>query len=119
MVYKIAIPNWRPAALNRDAKHAGQVGARLKKADGEMVAFYAIQCCTPKATGKRRVSLQIVLTGQQKEADPDAYQKSLLDALVHAGLLTDDNSQGVEWGGVEYNQNGSVTAGTTIILEDV
>jgi hypothetical protein len=48
---------------------------------------------------------------------PDSYWKSLLDALVHAGLLVDDNRQHVQLGEVEF-ERGTARA-TTITLEDL
>jgi Holliday junction resolvase RusA-like endonuclease len=71
----------------------------------------------PPAAGKRRVSLTLTLAPRQRGADPDAYRKSLLDALTHAGMLLDDNRQGVELGPVQFIR-GEHKA-TAILLEDV
>jgi Holliday junction resolvase RusA-like endonuclease len=63
------------------------------------------------------VSLRITLARGQRGPDPDAWWKSALDALVHAGLLTDDNRQGVELGPVEYDRGPHRK--TVITLEDI
>ncbi len=115
---RIIIPRWRPWP---DNKLAGgihwAVRKKRKDMDKSMVAVYADMSGTPKATGKRRVQLEIILTGRQKMTDPMAYAKSLLDALVHCGLLIDDTGEWVEWIPPVYTR-GDVGV-TTIVLEDL
>jgi hypothetical protein len=115
--YTLTIDNWHPARLNLwDGRH-WKVRARHKRADREIVGLYARLAGIPPATGKRRVSLRLTLGPRQRGADPDAYFKSVLDALVHAGLLVDDDRHGVELGDVVF-QRGKIK-GTEIVLEDV
>jgi hypothetical protein len=117
MTHTLTIPNWHPARLNQwDGKHWA-VRARMKRADRELVALFARQAGIPRATGKRRLSLTLTLGPRQRAADPDAYFKSLLDSLVYAGLLVDDNRQGVELGAVEFDR-GPAPA-TQIVLEEL
>lgn len=119
MKWTICIPRWHPTPLNKLMRH-WRAAARLKKIDREMVFIYAFRREGPHATpakGKRRVSLTIILGPKQRAADPDAYQKSLGDALVHAGLLTDDNRQGVEWAPTEFRRGPEF--GTEITLADL
>lgn len=71
----------------------------------------------PKAAGKRRVKLTIVLGPRQRGGDPDAYWKSTLDALARAGLILDDNRQGVELASVAYERG--TRKATVIGLTDV
>jgi hypothetical protein len=40
----------------------------------------------------------------QRAPDPDAFFKSLWDALVHAGMLVDDNRQHVELAPVTFSR---------------
>jgi hypothetical protein len=116
-VYTLTIPGWQPARVNQwDGRHWA-VRARAKKADRELVGAYARLAGIPPASGKRRVSLTLTLAPRQRAGDPDAYFKSLLDALVHAGPLLDDNRQGVELGGVEF-ERGAEHA-TRVLLEDL
>jgi Holliday junction resolvase RusA-like endonuclease len=89
----------------------------LKRADRELIAWYAKAADVPTATGRRRVSLLLTLSPRQRGGDPDAYWKAVLDALVHARLLTDDNRQGVELGDVEYER--ASARATTILLQDL
>lgn len=118
MIHRITIPDWRPT---RDNELAGgshwAKKHRLKNRDKQFIRAYAIACNVPYATGKRRVSLEITLTGRQKEADPLAYCKSLFDALVHCQQLLDDSSKFVEWGGAVYTRGESPQ--TTIVITDL
>jgi Holliday junction resolvase RusA-like endonuclease len=87
----------------------------MKSADKEVVAWY--MTTVPPATGKRRLLLTIVLGKGQRGGDPDAYYKSLLDALTTCGQLTDDNRQGVELAPVQFVRG--ATPATIIMLEDL
>jgi hypothetical protein len=116
MRHVLDIPGWLPCRLNQLLGHWHN-RHRLKKADRETVGLYARLAGIPRARGKRRVSLVLTLAPRQRAADPDAFHKSLLDALTACGLLVDDNRQGCELGSVTF-QRGRQKA-TTIILEDL
>ncbi len=116
MPYKLTIPGWHPARLNDLLGH-WSIRQRRKRSDRELVAFYALEQRIPPATGRRRVDLTLTLARRQRAGDPDAYWKSLLDALTAAGLLRDDNRQGVELGRVAFAR-GDCPA-TVIELEDL
>ena len=64
---------------------------KIKRLDRDIVAAYARQNGLAKADGKRRVTLTLTLTAAQRRCDPDAYWKSLCDALVHTALLLNDS----------------------------
>jgi Holliday junction resolvase RusA-like endonuclease len=113
--YTLDIPRWHPAPLNKLLGH-WRTAHRLKKIDRSVIAAYA--CRIPKAQGKRRVSLHIILDKGQRAPDPDAFFKSLCDALVHAGMLVDDNRQHVELAPVTFSRDPK-SWGTVIRLEDV
>ncbi len=115
--HRLTIPNWRPTMKNAFIGRHWAVKAKLKRADREMVAAYAMLSRIPTATGKRRVSLEVVLTGRQKQCDEDAFWPSLLDALVECGQLVDDSPKWLTLGGVTYRRDGE--PGTTIILDEV
>lgn len=94
-VYRVEIPGWHPAlinALNRNRWAA----SRLKGHDRHIVSMATWANPIPRATGKRKVGLTIVLGSGQRAGDADAYWKSLLDALVRVGWLVDDRPQCVE-----------------------
>jgi hypothetical protein len=112
----LTIPGWLPTRLNQLLGN-WRKAARLKRGDRELVTYYARQAGIPPATGPRRVALRLTLAPRQRAADPDAFWKSSLDALVHAGLLLDDNRQGVELGSVTFTR-GPARA-TTIVLENL
>ncbi len=117
MSHKLVIEGWHPARLNLLLGGHWSQGHRLKRADRQMIALAAKLQGIPPATGKRRVSLTLTLAPRQRAGDPDSYFKSLLDALTHAGLLLDDNRQGVELGKVTF-ERGPVRQ-TTVLLEDL
>jgi hypothetical protein len=115
--FQLVIPDWRPALLNTLLGCHRWKRGRLKKCDRQLIGFYARLAGVPKAEGKHRVSLLLTLGPRQRAGDPDAYWKSVLDGLVHAGLLADDNRQGVELGRVAFDRGARME--TTIVLEDV
>ena len=85
-IYTLDIPRWHPAPLNKLMEGHWSNGHRLKKIDKAMIAAYSTNI--PKAEGKRRVSLHIILDKGQRAPDPDAFFKSLNDALVAAKLVS-------------------------------
>lgn len=112
------IPKWHPTPLNKLLKcNHWSKAAKYKLNDTEMVKAYVRQCKIAAATAKRRVILTIVLGKGQRACDPDAYWKSALDALVHAGALVDDNRQYVECAPVEFRR--CREWGTSIMLENI
>ncbi len=115
--YTLVLRNHHPARLNELL--AGHWGPRhrRKKFDRDIIALEARSQRTPKATTARRVSVEIVLGPRQRAGDPDAYWKSLLDALATAGLLVDDRRQCVELGPVTFTRGPAKR--TAITLEDL
>jgi hypothetical protein len=114
--YVLRIADWHPATLNQLLSGVRK-RIRLKKADRDLVGWYARLAGIPSATGKRRVSLRLTLGPRQRGADPDAYWKSLLDALVSCGLLVNDTPRWVELGPVSYRR-GQERA-TEVTLEEL
>ena len=98
---KIQIPNWHPTPLNK-LLGDWRVSSKRKKADRNLIACYTHHL--PKAGQKRRVTLTIILGKGQRGCDPDAYWKSLLDALVHAGQLNDDSPKWCELAPVQFER---------------
>lgn len=117
--HEIKIPNWRPARLNQFTDKSWYVRSKLKGADFKTIATYVKSLGVPPATGRRKVSLLVVLGKRQRECDPDAFWKSLNDALKKAGMLIDDNRNGCQLGEVEFVRSHDGSSSTTIILEDV
>jgi len=115
MIFSVTIPDWRPARINSLVGVHWAVAAKRKKLDRNLLSVYFQG--KPKATTKRRVRLHIILTGRQKEADPDAQYKSLLDGLVKCGMLVDDSNQWCEITTPTYDR--ALQGSTTIMLEDV
>ncbi len=115
--WTIHIPDWNPSRLNQwDGRHWA-VRARAKAGDRNLVGAYAKVYGVPRANGKRRVTLRIVLGPRQRGGDVDCYWKTTLDALKHAGLIVDDGRAWVELMPVEYSRDNG--RATWITLEDV
>lgn len=116
-VHTLTIPDWRPPSLNRSMRQSRWKRPKSTKAAADLIAVEAYRQGVPKATGRRRVSQHITLSGQQKEYDDDNAWKLLLDSLKLAGQLKDDSRAWCERGAVSYSR-GDRTA-TVITLEDV
>lgn len=95
--WKIEIPLWRPATVNDLIKRGNHWSraARLKNANLDMIVCYSVIANVPRATGKRRVGLEIIQP-RGRFPDPDNVWKSLLDALVRLVLLVDDSAKWCE-----------------------
>lgn len=115
--WTLRIPGWHPAPLNRLMHGHWSNGARLKKSDREQISMACRVGGVPAAEGRRAVALLLVLGKGQRACDPDAYSKSLLDGLVQAGALRDDNRNWVEWRPVQFARGDVKEA--IITLEDV
>lgn len=113
----IWVPRWHPAKLNALLKVHWAKAHRIKTNDKNMIWAHSPR--DKRAITKRRLELTIILKKGQRGADPDAYNKSLLDALVACRLLTDDNHQGVELMPVVYRRGTEAEWGTEIRLWDV
>lgn len=115
---ELIIPGFRPPALNRLMRGKIKDRIRLGREARERIAVAARAWGVRRAVGvKRRVSLEITLTGRQKPLDVDAVWKAILDGLVHAGLLVDDSCRWAALGEVVFLR-GEVTS-TKIILDDL
>ena len=117
---RIVIPDWRPATLNELLSgRTWHKAARLKRADRDTVAVYAnlsgVRAGMERR--KRRVDVLVRPAIGRRKADRDAYWKSLLDALVHAGLLVDDADRWCVPGDVEHTLKGPPR--TEITLTDL
>lgn len=117
MNYIISIPHWRPATVNELLGHWTK-GHRLKKRDRYLVWGIARQERIPVATGKRMVKTHVTYK-PGGEFDPDNIMKSLLDALVQAGMLKDDSDNWCDWTKPTLEKGSSQVWGTRIILEDM
>lgn len=105
----------RPHTLNEIMRGHWSNGGRLKRADRDLIALAAILAKAPKATGKRKVSLRLVVPKGRKRCDGDSLWKTVLDSLVHCDMLVDDGPDWCEIGPVVYETGYPLS--TTIILE--
>ena len=110
------IPDWHPTPLNELMGHP-MTTHRKKTLDQSVVATYCRLCGVRPATCKRRVRLVLVFAKGQRCPDPDAFWKSLADALVQCGALVNDSRDWVEYLPVEYCRGDRKSS--TIVLEDM
>lgn len=119
-VWRIEIPRFHPVLLNRLLKAHPLKRATLRRNDDAMIAIYCRLAGVPRARRvKRRVHLTYVKRKGQggKTPDDDGLWKSLLDALVNAGVLYDDSPDWVETTPVKHER--AAEKATIIELEDV
>lgn len=115
--HQLLIDQWHPQRVNTLLGRHWAARNRLKRADYQMVACYAVALGIPRATGKRRVSLEITLAGPGRPPDGDSYWKVVLDSLVACGLLCDDSPKWAELGPVTFSRGKERC--TVITLEDI
>jgi Holliday junction resolvase RusA-like endonuclease len=96
MKQTLTLHNYHPPTINELLSGHWSKGARLKKRCVGIVWASCVEQKLTKATGKRMVAIEITTNKAGRRADPDAYYKSTLDALVKCGMLVDDSSQWCE-----------------------
>lgn len=117
-VHEFFIKWWRPATINRLMFTTVWNRIRLQKEAAEMIGWYGRE--TPKATGKRRVTILVLMSPRMRPVDADALFKSTLDGLVAAGLLQGDRCENVELAPLEQRPvRDDEEWGTMIRLEDL
>lgn len=118
--HRLWIPKWKPRRLNEFLSKHWTARSRMKREDADMVTAYVMQASLPKATVRRRLECTIRLTKRHRLADDDCYQKSLWDALRHAGAIVDDSRKWLEAERIKlvFVENAEEW-GTEIILTDL
>ena len=119
MRHVLEIPRWHPAKTNQLYRGHWSEKRKLKQFDKLIVSLLAKEQRIPSASGKRRVTLVVVLPPKARGGDVDAYAKSLLDALTHARLLVDDRKEYAELAPVQYERGTAFEWGSRILLEDL
>lgn len=114
--YYLCLDGFTPTSVNRLMFAPVRRRIHLMRGDKELIAHYAREQNIPKATGPRRISLQITLGKGQRRLDPSNVWKSLEDALVAAGLLIGDSDRWVVHGSVDWDRG---ERRTVIVLEDM
>ena len=113
----LTITGWRPHLLNHFANRHWAVRREMKANDALRLLVECQNQEIPRALGKRRVTLVWILGKGERAPDADGCWKSLLDGLVHAGRLRDDNPQWCELAPVQYRREAE--KGIEITLEDI
>lgn len=115
-VVTLEIPGWMPATLNKVMRGHWSNGHKCKLQDRGIIAA---ACLGYGLKGpceyRRRVDLLIVLPRGQRAPDPDAFWKSLLDALVFHGLLRNDSSAWCEPGRVRFARGEDLRTFITLV----
>jgi len=91
MIWTMEIPGWHPCALNKLVHSHHHRASSFKAKDREIVARACLVYAIPAAEARRSVEIHLVFAKGARACDPDAYWKSLLDALVHARALKNDS----------------------------
>lgn len=117
MRWTMDIPSWSPTPLNKLINSHWGTATKLKAMDKDVIARSKMVGGIPDATCKRRVELLIVHPPGKRFPDPDAFHKSLGDALVHCGLLRNDSHLWVELTQPEFARGESLR--TVITLTDL
>jgi hypothetical protein len=86
----MVIHDWHPCKKKRLNAAPWHIGQRLRKEDAQRLTHEARQANVPKANGKRRVNLHLILGARHGEdVNPEEYRESLLRGLERAGLILD------------------------------
>lgn len=99
LTQRLVVMDWLPTKLNDLLQAHWRRRLNLKRFDADIVKCAAISKGITPATTKRRVSC--VFCSRHKSGrlpDPDAFFKSLHDAMVSARLLVDDSDKWLEIG---------------------
>lgn len=82
----------------------------------DFITLRILKAITPP-TGRRRVTLVRVYSGRQKEMDrANLDSKACVDAMVRAGLLLDDDAEGLE---LHVKQERGCERGTRVLIEEL
>lgn len=117
MQYTLTIPNWTPTLTNHWYGKHWRVRYKLKRAQNDIVAAYAMQQQIPQATCRRRLLIQVWGWPTGRKPDLDSFDKLLLDAIRDCGLILDDSERGLE-GRMLVEVHRSRERKTVITLED-
>jgi hypothetical protein len=91
--YRLVIHDWLPCKNKRLEAAPWPFCQRLREADAQRLIHEARQANVPKANGKRRVSLHLILGARHcYDMNPEDYRDSLLAGLERAGLILDSAS---------------------------
>lgn len=107
MEWSVRIDNWHPIRTNQLLSVHWAKRSALKNRDKSIISGIVFNKQIPPAEIKRQVELTIGLGYRQRGGDPDAYTKSLADALVANKLLKDDRKEWVEFLPVKYERSTS------------
>lgn len=118
MIHCMRIDGFLPAPLNKLVGN-WQRASRLKAHDRDVIGRAFMVYGIPKATGKRRVDLLLIMGKGQRACDPDAHTKSTFDALVACGALFDDTKNYVQLGDVKFARWDDAEPCTVITLQDL
>lgn len=117
MTQTLSLDGWLPVNLNTLMRMHRHARSKALHADAQVIGAEAHSQGLVKAAGRRRVGMLIRYARGKTPVDPDAYFKSVLDALRKCGLLLEDNRHAVELGSVSYEE--APRKGLVITLEDL
>lgn len=92
-VWRLVIPDWNPPSVNRLLSAHWARRGRLKTAVADLIWMAARESGITRATGRRRVSVEVIVTNLSHAPDPDNVWKALNDGLKRNGILVDDKAE--------------------------
>lgn len=110
----ITIPDYKVPSLNEYIGRKWPVGQKFKNECKQLMRAYSRHL--PNASQRRRVDMHIVLGKGRRKMDKDNAYKLILDSLVYAGMLFNDNDQWCEIGDLTYSRG---SPATIITLTDI
>lgn len=116
MRHVIYIPNWHPASVNKLMGHWASA-SKIKNADMQMMAMYALKAKVPPADGKRRLEITLKINTAGRTPDPDNFYKSVCDGLKRCGYIKDDSGTWLEITPTKFERGKDMA--TILILEDM
>lgn len=111
------IPRWHPPSLNSVRNRPWHAEYRAKRNMRDLLAAYFIMAGGEFATGKRRVSLTLVMGKGQRRCDRSNLTKLLNDAMKAARIIKDDGPKWLEESEIQYTRGAEW--GTRIVVEDL
>ncbi len=91
MTYTFSIPKYLPLSANELMRVHWSKRAKAVNDCAELVGAYSTIAQVPKATGRRRFTLKLILGPKNRRRDDDSSFKVCLDACVRCRLLVDDS----------------------------
>lgn len=96
--WEVEIAGWVPPNLNRMLYKHWSRARNLKRGVAGVVAVECLRAGVARASGRRKLSIEVRTPPGRKHPDHDNILKALLDALRDCGAIVDDGPDHLEIG---------------------